>query len=39
MKKVGEILIMAGLSVGTLWGTLMIVELMHEWLVSVTGSF
>jgi len=39
MKKVGEILIMTGLGIGALWGALVLVQLMHEWLVSVTGSF
>jgi|18_taG_2_1085343.scaffolds.fasta_scaffold148027_2 hypothetical protein len=39
MKKVGEILIMAGLGVGVLWGALMLIGLMHEWLTSVISAF
>jgi len=30
---------MTGLGIGALWGALVLVQLMHEWLVSVTGSF
>tara|TARA_Y100000310_G_scaffold183613_1_gene183734 strand:- start:261 stop:377 length:117 start_codon:yes stop_codon:yes gene_type:complete len=36
MKKVGKILIMAGLGVGTIWGVLMLIRLINEWAATIS---
>lgn len=36
MKKVGKILIMAGLGGGTIWGVLMLIRLINEWAATIS---
>jgi hypothetical protein len=36
MKKVGEILIMAALGAGTIWGVLILIRLMSEWAATIS---